>query len=815
MKQRCDKKLLSVCLLFSMALAAVSELVLIPEPASAKGVMLAVNKAKVNVKKGKTVRIKIIRKKVKKIVSTKWSSGNKKVAAVNQKGVVKGKKNGRSTLITCKVNYIPEDVAKVCKKTLKCKVVVGKKKPAKKATAKPKKTSVPTNLPTPTPTPTQSQAGNHTAVVPVVMGENQIRRNPYLSSGEALIHNDNYSSDVTAKAMPLGICPEILQGTAAGSSLSMSEFIYDNYGNAVCSYDEVAQDGVILDGGVAIRDVDSPELDVKGKFVPSLHDNGAQYTIQNLYSFVDKDNGLVVPTSHGHIMIMKMCDENGNILPVFEKSLDVNVETAAVEQFGNEIEKDIISVAYDYEGNLWFVTGGFHKDPAQSKNGFVGYLERTYIDIVLSGQGTPDARKYLHYRKLSDGENAENGISTHEDGCVVLTNRNCCLLSAGDSGIDVKWEYGYESSGGKAADASSGISGAGLAWGSGSTPALTNDLVCFADNQDTVNLIVLDIKSGREVVKTPLLDPGSGVKVSVENSLSVYDAGSGRTSVLASNWYGAGNASLFENGLPFYESIYDAGWLAHGSPYLMPGIGRVDIIRQADGSYTAERVWVRNDLKNTSMLKLSTATGCYYGYTQEETTSEWGFIALDYQTGKTVLWQPVSASAEYNNRAAGVIQGNNGNSVYCPTNSRALVRLQDRFAYLPGYPDKKLDIRTMERSVISKEQFAAASGSSDTPATYLLSAEVEDAAENTVLAFRFNGLDGKAGDYKVYYMTAQGEMKQTSAVIITDTAGRMVPAGEQVAPETIYEVRIQVTDGGAADLDVTEGKIKVAVVFAK
>lgn len=810
MKQRYDKKLLSVCLLFSMLLAVVSELVFIPEPVSAKGVMLAVNKAKVYVKKGKTVRIKIIQKKVKKIVSAKWSSENKKVATVNQKGVVKGKKNGRSTLIACKVNYIAKGAATVSKKMLKCKVVVGQKK---KPTMTPKKTSVPANLST--PMPTQQQAEKRKPILPVVMEENRIVRNPYLSSREALIHNDNYSSDVTAKVMPLGIYPEILQGTAVGSTLPMSGFIYDNYGNAVCSYDEVTKDGVILEGGVAIRDMDSPELDVEGKFVPFLHDNGAQYEIQASYSFVDKDNYLIVPTSNGHIMILQTCGEDGNVLPVFEKRLDVNVETAAIKKFGNEIENNILSVAYDYDGNLWFVTGGFHKDPAHSKAGFIGYLERTYIDSVLAGQEPPDVSQYLHYKELSDGENAENGISTHADGCVILTNRACYLLSAGDSGVNVKWQRAYESSGGKAADAATGITGAGLAWGSGSTPALTNDLVCFTDNQDTVNLIVIDIKSGEEVLKTPLLNMGGSIKVSVENSLSVYDAGSGRTSVLACNWYGAGNASLFENGLQLYESIYDAGWLAQGSSYLMPGVERVDIIRQDDGSYTAQRVWLRDDLKNTSMMKLSTATGCYYGYTQNEATSEWGFIALDYKTGKTVLWQPVSASAGYNNGATGIIQGNNGNSVYCPTNSQVLVRMQDRFAYLPGDPDKKLDIGKMERSVVSKEQFEAASGSSETPATYLLSAVAEDVTEKATLAFRFNGLKGKTGDYKVYYMTAQGTLKETSAVIITDTAGRTLFENERMVPEAIYEVRIQVEDGSAEDMDETEGKVKAAVVFAK
>ena len=38
--------------------------------------------------------------------------------------------------------------------------------------------------------------------------------------------------------------------------------------------------------------------------------------------------------------------------------------------------------------------------------------------------------------------------------------------------------------------------GGGLAWGSGCSPSLTKDLVMFTDNQDPVNLLALDMKTG-------------------------------------------------------------------------------------------------------------------------------------------------------------------------------------------------------------------------------------------------------------------------------------------------------------------------------
>ncbi len=70
------------------------------------------NKTKVTIRVGKTVKLKV--KGTKKKV--KWSSNKKKIATVTSKGVVKGKKQGTATI-----------TAKVGKKKYKCKVYVKKK----------------------------------------------------------------------------------------------------------------------------------------------------------------------------------------------------------------------------------------------------------------------------------------------------------------------------------------------------------------------------------------------------------------------------------------------------------------------------------------------------------------------------------------------------------------------------------------------------------------------------------------------------------------------------------------------------------------
>lgn len=81
-------------------------------PTDVEAASLKLNKKKVTIYVGKSTTLKVKGKKKK----VKWKSTNKKVAKVNKKGKVTGLKAGKSTII-----------AKVGKKSLKCKVTVKKK----------------------------------------------------------------------------------------------------------------------------------------------------------------------------------------------------------------------------------------------------------------------------------------------------------------------------------------------------------------------------------------------------------------------------------------------------------------------------------------------------------------------------------------------------------------------------------------------------------------------------------------------------------------------------------------------------------------
>ena len=100
-------------------------------------------------------------------------------------------------------------------------------------------------------------------------------------------------------------------------------------------------------------------------------------------------------------------------------------------------------------------------------------------------------------------------------------------------------------------------------------------------------------------------------------------------------------------------------------------------------------VWSRNDLSDTSIMKLSTATGYIYGYVQDLESGMWQYIILDFATGETVFTMDVSNKYGYNNMAIGMYAGNSGNALYCPTGYLELLCLQDRFVYLPEMPYRR------------------------------------------------------------------------------------------------------------------------------
>ena len=643
------------------------------------------------------------------------------------------------------------------------------------------------------------------AALPVkALSPKQVDVNPYMAKSDANIHHDGYNTDSTDEVLPVGIYPEINVSYETTNANASPAIYFDSYGHAV----------VPLLGGIAIRDLNAEETRTLGYFSPKQHDGGG-YMIQSSYTFLDQENRIVCPTSNNHVLMLRATDEAGNVLPEFEKVLDIDIKAAAETALGKALGQNLLSVVFDYEGNLWFATGGFRIYPQRAQQGVMGYIARSAIDAILNGEAI-DLAKAVYVCDLPAGEGAENGIAASREGAVILTNQNCYLLRANE-GVEVVWKTPYESAGAKVSKEGDKTTGGGLAWGGGCSPTLTPELVLFTDNQEIVNLIALDMKTGEVVASMPVLDDlPEGYQVAVENSAIVYDDGQGKVSTIVCNWFGAGNAGLAnpdsDSSIQSYANIYDMNWLTKGNSMIAPGVERVDTIKTENG-YEMKSVWSRNDLSDTSIMKLSTATGYIYGYVQDLTTGMWQYIILDFETGETVFTMDVSNKYGYNNMAIGMYAGNSGNALYCPTGYLELLRLQDRFVYLPEMPYRKVDLDQTARNVLSQQQFAQ-DGGEGSVASWLNTVTVRSVHPNTTVAFRMNNLSGSAAELKLYAYCADGKLQQVQPELwkITAEDGQTV---SELADGTLYELRVTVADGGNLDLSETAKEIKVSVVIGK
>ena len=626
--------------------------------------------------------------------------------------------------------------------------------------------------------------------------------NPYMAASDSNIHHDCYNTDSTDEVLPVDIYSEINVSYEKVNPNASPAVFFDSYGHSV----------VPLLGGLAIRDINADEAQTLGYFSPKQHDNGS-YLIQSSYSFVDESNRIVCPTNDNRVLMLKATDEEGNVLPEFEKVLDIDIKAAAEAALGKTLDQNLLSVVFDYEGNLWFATGGFRIYPDRKQQGTFGYVSRAAIDKILNGEDV-DLSDAVFVYELEPGEGAENGIAASKEGAVILTNLKCYLLQA-DNGVKKVWETSYKSVGAKESKEGDETTGGGLAWGGGCSPSLTKDLVMFTDNQDPVNLIAVDMKTGEQVASMPVIDElPEGTQVSVENSAIVYDDGEGTVSTIVCNWFGAGSAKLGEadndSSIQSYENIYDVGWLRQGNKMIAPGIERVDTVKTEDG-YEMKSIWCRSDLSDTSMMKLSTATGYIYGYVQDMETGMWQYIMLDFETGETAFTMDISDKPGYNNMAIGMYAGNSGNALYCPTGYLELLRLQDRFVYLPEMPYRKVDLDQAMRNVLSQEKFEADGGQGDVEG-WLNTITIENVHPNTTVAIRMKGISGETGSLKLYAYGTDGTLKEVPAEkwhIQTEDG----ETPDTLSEDVLYEVHMIVEDGGDFDLSETEKEIKISAVL--
>ena len=163
------------------------------------------------------------------------------------------------------------------------------------------------------------------------------------------------------------------------------------------------------------------------------------------------------------------------------------------------------------------------------------------------------------------------------------------------------------------------------------------------------------------------------------------------------------------------------------------------------------------------------------------------------------------------NMKIGMYAGNSGNTLYCPTGYLELLRLQDRFVYLPEMPYRKVDLDKAKRNVLTQEEFTEAGGKGNV-AGWLNTITVENVHPNTTVAIRMKGIAGKADTFTLYAYDKENKLKEVPAELwhIQEEDGTLP---DKLTEDTLYEVHVMVEDGGEFDLSDTEKEIKIAVIL--
>jgi len=123
-------------------------------------------------------------------------------------------------------------------------------------------------------------------------------------------------------------------------------------------------------------------------------------------------------------------------------------------------------------------------------------------------------------------------------------------------------------------------------------------------------------------------------------------------------------------GLGIYSVLIENNWGSHRFPHSRPepGLTRVDVFRQSDGTYRCEQIWASEE-KSIGVFKLSLGSGLAYLYWRSETcpTTTWYLTAIDFATGETVYKKRVGTGLGYDNWAGALFLHPDGGILYSTT----------------------------------------------------------------------------------------------------------------------------------------------------
>jgi hypothetical protein len=452
---------------------------------------------------------------------------------------------------------------------------------------------------------------------------------PYMAShGASSMHVDSYTTNAYPYAGPLGRASEVSSRSMGFLGGECPTINFDRRGRIVTVCVKRRTPWLLL--------IDPETLHVLSRHalpkrtVPLLRLRKAMSdTSGGAYFYLDQHDRAVVGTSRGTIDIIAL--HEGDSGKHFELTESIDLESQLRLPDGS-LDK-ITAVMPDFENNLWFV----------GRYGTVGLVTPT---------------RDIRVQRLS-GEEIENSFSIGPDGVYIVSDHALYRFGLDDDKTPkVVWREHY--------DRGTQRKVGQINQGSGTTPTmLGEDYVAIADNAEPrMNVLVYrrdDTSQGRRLVcKMPVFQPH---KSATENTL-----------------IGHGRSLIVEN-----NAGYDLFLTMRGGKTSAPGLARIDVREDESG---CDMVWESQEISQTTVPKLSTATGLVYLYTKlsnaPEETDAYYFSALDFKTGKTVFRVLAGTGVRFDNNWAAISLSPDGTAYVGVLNG--LIRVRDRATSYVGSP---------------------------------------------------------------------------------------------------------------------------------
>jgi hypothetical protein len=464
--------------------------------------------------------------------------------------------------------------------------------------------------------------------VPRPLPAPEVPPHPYMAQhGASCMHVDPFTTNTYAWPGPMGYAPEVASRSMGFLGGECPTVNFDSKGRIVTVCVRDRRPSLLLLDPETLQVLDRHALPKRR--APLLRVRKAmQDTSGGAYFYLDHLDRAVVGTADGDIEVVAV--REGPQGPRLEVDEVIALQSHLRDERG-ELDK-LTAVLPDYSGNYWFV----------GRYGSVGVV-------------TPERKVYV--TRLA-GEEIQNSLSMAPEGAYVVSDHALYRFEFSEGrGPTPVWREAY--------DRGTRVKLGQINQGSGTTPTLLGEqYVAIADNAEPrMNVLVYrrerDPKRERLVCRTPVFDEGASA---TENTL-----------------IGHGRSLIVEN-----NAGYDIFRTMRRGKTSQGGIARIDVRPDESG---CDIVWESPEISQTTVPKLSTATGLIYVYTKlpnaPRRTDAYYFTAIDFETGRTVYRVLTGTGVRYDNNWAAISLAPDGTAYVGVLNG--IIRVRD--GRRPSFPE--------------------------------------------------------------------------------------------------------------------------------